>query len=96
MLHTITISETVFNLLNEEARRHRLLPNDLAERLLAERLSADQQAWRAQFEALLARVHSRMTPFDPAEIESDITAASAAAQPDRRADRLDPRVPRSG
>jgi hypothetical protein len=54
MLHTISISEPIYNLLNQEAKRTRLSPNDLAERLLAERLSA----------------------FDPAEIETDITAAS--------------------
>jgi len=85
MLHTITISETVFSLLDEEARRNRLSPNDLAERLLAERLSADQQAWRAQFENLLARIHDRMAEFDPAVVENDITAAATEAKAERRA-----------
>ena len=96
MLHTITISETVFNLLNKEARRNRLSPNDLAERLLAERLSADQQAWRTQFEGLLARIHDRMAKFNPTEIESDITATSAEVKAEHRASQLYPRVPRSG
>ncbi len=85
MQRTISISESVFNLLDQEARRSRLSPSDLADRLLAERLGADQRAWRFQFEKLLARVHDRMAKFDPAEIESDITAASAAAQAERRA-----------
>ena len=63
MLRTISISEPIFNLLNQEAKRTRLSPNDLAERLLAERLSA----------------------FDPAEIEADITAASEEVKAERRA-----------
>ena len=75
MLHTISISEPVYNLLDQEAKRNRLSPNDVAERLLAEHLSAEPAAWRTQFENLLARVHARMTAFDPAEIEADITAA---------------------
>ncbi len=87
MQRTITISEATFNLLDHEARRTRLSPNALAERLLAERLSADQQAWRTQFESLLARVHTRMASFDPNEIESDITAASAEVKAKRRAAR---------
>ena len=85
MQRTISISEPIFDLLDREARRNRLSPNDLAERLLAERLSADQQAWRVQFQNLLARVHARMAKFDPAEIESDINAASAEAKAERRA-----------
>jgi len=80
MQRTISISESIFDLLDREAKRSRLSPNDLAERLLAERLSADQQAWRSQFENLLARVHDRLAKFDPAEIESDISAASAEAK----------------
>ena len=85
MQRTISISESIFDLLDREARRSRLSPNDLAERLLAERLSADQQAWRSQFEHLLARVHERMAKFVPAEIESDISAASAETKAERRA-----------
>ncbi len=75
MLHTISISEPVYNLIDQEAKRNRLSPNDVAELLLAEHLSAEQAAWRTQFENLLARVHARMSAFDPAEIEADITAA---------------------
>jgi hypothetical protein len=74
MQRTISISESIFDLLDREAKRNRLSPNDLAERLLAERLSADQQAWRSVRE-LLARVHDRLAKFDPAaEIEGDISA----------------------
>ena len=87
MVHTITISEPVYNLLNQEAKRARLSPNDLAERLLAERLSAERQAWRQQFESLLTRVHTRMNAFDPAEIEADITAAMEEVKAERRASR---------
>ena len=87
MLHTITISEPVYNLLSQEAKRARIAPNDLAERLLVERLSADRQAWRQQFESLLARVHARMNAFDSAEIEADITAAAEEVKAERRASR---------
>jgi hypothetical protein len=87
MQRTIVISEPVFNLLDQEAKRSQLSPNDLAERLLAERLSGDRQAWRDQFESLLARVHARMTHFDPAEIEADITSASSEVKAQRRANR---------
>jgi len=68
-----------------EAKRNRLSPDNLAERLLAERLTAEQEAWQAQFDRLLSRVHSRMKAFDPAEIESDNTSAAAEAKAERRA-----------
>lgn len=87
MLRTISISEPIFNLFNQEAQRTRLSPNDLAERLLAERLSADQAGWRQQFDRLLTRVHTRLSAFDPAEIEADITAASEEVKAERRASR---------
>ena len=87
MLRTIRISESVFNLLDREAKRSSLSPNLLAERLLAERLNAEQQAWREQFESLLARVHARMAHCDPAEIEGDISAASSEVELERRAHR---------
>ena len=87
MLHTIAISESIFELLDREAKRNRLSPNALAERLLAERLTAEDQAWRDQFDNLLTRVHTRMAQFDPNEIEADITAASAEVKAKRRAHR---------
>ena len=83
-MHTIRISEPVYYLLDQEARRNRLSPNELAERLLVERLNAEQARWRAQFESLLARVHVRMSAFDSAEIEADITTASEEAKARRR------------
>ena len=87
ILRTIRISESVFDLLDREAKRSRLSPNLLAERLLAERLDAGQHAWREQFESLLARVHARMAHCDPAEIEGDITAAFSEVEAERRAHR---------
>ncbi len=39
----------------------------------------------AQFEALLARVHARMTAVDPAEIEAEITAAHSETRAERHA-----------
>ena len=82
MLRTITISESLFAQLDREAKRSHLATN-----ALAERLNAEQQAWREQFESLLARVHSRMAQFDSAEIENDITAASSEVKAARRANR---------
>lgn len=89
MRRKIAISEPIFNLLDQEAKRNRMSPDALAERLLAERLSMDQQDWRVQFENLLARVHARMTQFDTAEIESDVTTASSEVRAERRANRRD-------
>lgn len=79
MLRTISISEPVCNLLNQEARRTRLSADDLVERL-----SAEQRTWREQFDRLLARIRARLSVFDPAEIEADITAASDEVKAERR------------
>jgi hypothetical protein len=87
VLHTIAISDSVFALLDQEARRSHLSPNDLADRLLAERLGVDEQVWRAQLAELLARVNDRMSSFEPAAIESDITAASAEVKAEHHAGR---------
>ena len=80
MSHSITISEPVFALLDQEAKRKRVSPNDLAEQVLAEHLSADRQEWRIQFDALLERVRARTRDIKPDEIEADITAASEEEQ----------------
>ena len=87
MLRTLTISESVFDQLARAAKQNRLSPQALAERLLVERLSAEEQAWQTQFESLLARVHERMAGFDPIQIEADITAASSEVKAKRRAHR---------
>jgi len=87
MAHTIVLSESVYSQLDQEARRVRLSPNELAEKLLAERLSVKWQDWQERFESLLARVHARMAGFDSAEIEADISAASAEVKAERRASR---------
>ncbi|MEK9161893.1 MAG: hypothetical protein AAB261_01205 [Chloroflexota bacterium] len=85
MIHTIAISETLFSRLENEAKRSHLSPSELAERLLAERLSVERQAWQKSYEQLIARVHSRMGAFNPAEIEADITAASDEVKAEHRA-----------
>jgi hypothetical protein len=87
MLRTLMISESVFDQLARAAKQNRLSPQALAERLLVERLSTEEQAWRTQFESLLARVHARMAGFDPIQIEADITAASSEVKAKRRAHR---------
>ncbi len=83
MAHTVTISDSVYDLLDREARRTRLSLNDLADHLLAERLSAEQEEWRREFENLLTRVHDRMTAFDPSEIEAEISAAAGEVKAER-------------
>ena len=85
MAYTIVLSESVYSQLDREARRVRLSPNELADKLLAERLSAERQAWQQKFESLLARVHARMAHVNSAEIESDISAAAAEVKAERRA-----------
>lgn len=85
MIHTIAISETLFSRLENEAARSHLSPSELAERLLAERLSVERQVWQKSYEQLIARVHSRMGAFNPAEIEADITAASDEVKAEHRA-----------
>lgn len=86
MSHRIEISDSVFTLLDHEARRSQLSPNELAEQLLSERLSTHLPAWQAAFEQLIEDVHRRMEPFDTTEIEADISAASEATS-ERRARR---------
>jgi len=87
MLRTISISEPVFDLLDREARRSRVSPNALAERLLVERLNAERSPWQEECERLLTRVHARMARFDPAAIENDVTQASSEIKAARRANR---------
>lgn len=86
MEHTIALTDSTFTLLAQEAQRERTTPNDLAERLLAERLAVDA-VWHTKFESLLERVHARMTTFSSAEIEQDITDAYSEMRTDRRANR---------
>ena len=42
MLRTIALSDSVFALLTQEAQRAQLSPNQLAEKLLMEQLSAER------------------------------------------------------
>lgn len=86
MAHTIALTDSTFTLLAQEAQREHTTPTDLAERLLAERLAVEA-SWRAEFEALLERVHARMTQFQSDEIENDITAAFSEVRNERRANR---------
>jgi len=87
MSHTITISEPVFALLDQAAKRKHISPSDLAERLLTEQLSTNQQQSSDKFDDLLHNVHEQMLPYDPSEIEDDITAASQEVKAQRRANR---------
>ena len=84
MLHTIVISEPIFQRLTEEARRVNTTSNHLAEQWLNERLSP---TWEAELSALLARVQARMAAYEPAEIEADITGAAEEVKAERRARR---------
>jgi len=85
MSHSITISEPVFALLDQEAKRKRVSPSDLAEQVLAKHLSADSQEWHLQFDALLESIRARTRDIKPDEIEADITAASEEVKAQRRA-----------
>ena len=85
MSHTLVISDPIYQLLSQVAQRQQLSPNELAEQFLQQHLSSESQAWQAAFEQLLVRVHARMSAFDPAEIEADITAAFDEVKRERRA-----------
>jgi hypothetical protein len=87
-MHTLTVSDTVFRLLDEAAQQAQVSPSQLAERLLQRQLATEAD-WPVAFERLIQRVHSRMTRFDPSEIEADISAASAEVKAERRARRSD-------
>ena len=87
MSQAISLSEPTYALLQRLADRERLSPDLLAERLLSERLSAEFVVWREEVEALIAKVQTRTLRFSSAEIEADITAASAEIKELRRARR---------
>lgn len=87
MLHSISLSSEVYNLLQQRARQARMSPDALAEDALRRQLGLADPAWQEAFERLLARVQARSASFDPAEIEADITAAADEVKVQHRARR---------
>jgi hypothetical protein len=87
-MHTLTVSEDVFRLLDRAAQQARVSPSQLAEQLLQRQLATEAD-WPQMFEKLIQRVHARLTQFDPQAIEADITAAAEEVKAERRARRLD-------
>lgn len=76
MIHTISVSPQVYDLLSQRARQSHTSPDLLAENVLRVYLSQGEQEWREAFEVLIAKVHARTAAFSPQEIEADITAAA--------------------
>ena len=84
MAYTISVSQHVYNLLRQRAQQAQTTADLLAENVLFEYLSQEEQAWRRAFEALIARVQARTAKFSSEEIEADITAAADEVQELRR------------
>lgn len=85
MLRTIAVSESLFDQLDREAQRSRLSPNALAERLARGPFERRATSVARTVRGLLTRVHTRMTQFDSAEIENDITEGSSEVKAARLA-----------
>ncbi len=85
MLHSISLSQEVYNLLQQRARQTRTSPDALAEDTLRRHLGLADPGWQQALDRLLAKVQARSAGFDPAEIEADITAAADEVKELRRA-----------
>jgi hypothetical protein len=85
MAHSISISHQVYHLLRERAEQSKTSPDSLAEIVLREYFSHEEEQWREAFETLIAKVHARTAKFTAEEIEGDITAAAIEVQEGRRA-----------
>ncbi|MBI4605990.1 MAG: hypothetical protein HY721_28835 [Planctomycetes bacterium] len=87
MPRTIHLSDTVFAMLARAASQRKVSPSALAEKLIAEQIDTEREAWHTAMEKLLARVHERTAGMDPHQIEAEITAAAAEVKADRRGSR---------
>ena len=58
MGYTISVSQQVYNLLRQRAQHTQTTPDLLAENVLFEYLSQEEQEWLQAFEALIARVQA--------------------------------------
>lgn len=83
---TIHLPPRLYRRLAEQSRAQRSDPEAWVAALVARYLETDEQ-WRADFNALLARVQARAVDFTTTEIEADITQAAAEARELRRAGR---------
>ena len=84
MSSTISLSPQLYDLVAQRAEKAHITPDALAEHLLRRELGGEDD-WREAFEALMRRVHSRTERFSSAEIEADISAATAEVRERRRA-----------
>jgi hypothetical protein len=87
MIHSISLSQEVYTLLQQRAQQVRTSPDALAEDALRRQLGLAESSWQQDFNRLLALVQARSAGFDPAEIEADITAAADEVKELRRARR---------
>lgn len=85
MTHTISISPQIYKQLHERAEKKQIPVNLLAENVLSDYLSQDEEQWSKAFETLLAQVYARTGRYSAEEIEADITAAAAEVKELRRA-----------
>jgi len=83
---TIHLPPRLYQRLTEQSRAQRSAPEEWVAALVARYLEADEQ-WRADFNALLARVQAHSVNLPSTDIEADITQASFEARELRRANR---------
>jgi predicted transcriptional regulator len=87
MIHSISLSQEVYSLLQQRAQQARTSPDTLAEDALRRQLGLAEPRWQQASDRLLAKVQAHSASFDPDEIEADITAAADEVKELRRARR---------
>jgi hypothetical protein len=86
MAQTLSISESLYNLLRQRAQQADTSPDELAEELLYNSLN-EARTGRERIRALMETIHARNAKFTSEEIEADITLAAQEVQEARRANR---------
>ena len=81
----VTLPSDLFERLKLRSEQLARTPDELVSDWVEQYLSDTHTTWESEFEALLARVHSRTISVSPQEIEADITKAAAEAKEARRA-----------
>jgi len=87
MSSVVTLPAHLYERLTLKSQQLKCTPDDVVADLVRRYLSESGDSWQAEFEALLARVHTRVAAFSSDEIEADITLAAAEAKEVRRARR---------
>ena len=84
---TIALPENLYRRLALKSQQLERSPEMLLADLVQQYLDDAESRWRAEFEALLARVQARTSVYPSDEIEADITLAAQEVKAARRAHR---------